>query len=29
MRADGYPEVFALEGGWQAWLAAGYPVEAK
>ncbi len=23
---SGYPNVFALEGGWNAWLSAGYPI---
>jgi NhaP-type Na+/H+ or K+/H+ antiporter/rhodanese-related sulfurtransferase len=25
----GYPNVFALEGGWNAWQAAGYPVATR
>jgi rhodanese-related sulfurtransferase len=25
----GYTRVFALKGGWQAWLKADYPVEDK
>jgi 3-mercaptopyruvate sulfurtransferase SseA len=25
----GYRKVFALKGGWEEWLAAGYPVEEK
>jgi rhodanese-related sulfurtransferase len=25
----GYEKVFALLGGWNAWLEAGYPVEKK
>jgi rhodanese-related sulfurtransferase len=26
---NGYPNIFALQGGWKAWLSAGYPVEKK
>jgi 3-mercaptopyruvate sulfurtransferase SseA len=29
MMANGYRQVYALKGGWQAWQRAGYPVEAK
>ena len=29
MIADGYAQVYALKGGWQAWEGAGYPVEEK
>jgi rhodanese-related sulfurtransferase len=25
----GYPQVYALKGGWDAWSAGGYPVEPK
>jgi 3-mercaptopyruvate sulfurtransferase SseA len=25
----GYQRVFALKGGWKAWLESGYPVEEK
>jgi len=25
----GYERVFALKGGWAAWVKAGYPVETK
>jgi 3-mercaptopyruvate sulfurtransferase SseA len=25
----GIPQVKVLKGGWKAWLAAGYPTEAK
>jgi rhodanese-related sulfurtransferase len=25
----GYVKVFALTGGWDAWIRAGYPVERK
>ncbi|HHP7235130.1 MAG TPA: rhodanese-like domain-containing protein [Desulfobacterales bacterium] len=25
----GYQSVFVLEGGWEAWKAAGHPVEPK
>jgi len=27
--AMGYPKVYALKGGWDAWKKAGYPVEPK
>jgi rhodanese-related sulfurtransferase len=26
---NGYPNVYALKGGWHAWKKAGYPVEKK
>jgi 3-mercaptopyruvate sulfurtransferase SseA len=25
----GYPDVYALKGGWQEWREAGYPVVPK
>jgi rhodanese-related sulfurtransferase len=25
----GYKNVYALKGGWDEWLAAGFPTEAK
>jgi len=25
----GYPQVFALKGGWNEWQDSGYPVEPK
>jgi rhodanese-related sulfurtransferase len=25
----GYPKVYALQGGWGAWVKDGYPVEKK
>jgi 3-mercaptopyruvate sulfurtransferase SseA len=25
----GFKKVYALKGGWNEWLAAGYPTEAK
>jgi rhodanese-related sulfurtransferase len=25
----GYPKAFALEGGWDEWVIAGYPTEPK
>jgi rhodanese-related sulfurtransferase len=28
-KQKGYSKVFALKGGWKAWLKAGYPVEEK
>ncbi|MBW2335712.1 MAG: hypothetical protein JRF47_02965 [Deltaproteobacteria bacterium] len=28
-RLKGYTNVFALQGGWSAWMNAGYPVEEK
>ncbi|UCF93418.1 MAG: hypothetical protein JSW39_04435 [Desulfobacterales bacterium] len=29
LRAKGYIKVFVLKGGWNEWVRAGYPVEAK
>src|SRR5437773_3465847 len=29
LSAEGYPRVFALRGGLDAWVAAGYPIEEK
>lgn len=29
LRAGGATRVYALEGGWEAWLKAGHPTEAK
>jgi 3-mercaptopyruvate sulfurtransferase SseA len=29
LMAMGYPKVYALKGGWDAWKKAGYPVEPK
>ena len=29
LRDLGFPEAYALEGGWDAWHAAGLPDEAK
>jgi 3-mercaptopyruvate sulfurtransferase SseA len=29
MAESGYPRVFALQGGWDAWKKSGYPTEAK
>jgi rhodanese-related sulfurtransferase len=29
LRQAGYPRVFALRGGFDAWVAAEYPVEEK
>jgi rhodanese-related sulfurtransferase len=26
---DGYTKVYALKGGWEEWLKAGYPTEKK
>jgi len=28
-KQNGYNNVFAIKGGWQAWLKAGYPIEDK
>lgn len=27
--AEGYKNVYALKGGWNEWVRAGYPVEKK
>jgi 3-mercaptopyruvate sulfurtransferase SseA len=29
LTAAGYRKVFALKGGWEEWVASGYPVEEK
>ncbi|MCI0671027.1 MAG: rhodanese-like domain-containing protein [Myxococcaceae bacterium] len=29
LRSLGYPEAYALEGGWDAWVQAGLPTEPK
>jgi hypothetical protein len=29
MTSKGFPKVFVLKGGWNAWVQAGYPVESK
>ena len=29
LRARGWSEVYALRGGYDAWVAAGYPVEPR
>jgi len=29
MMEQGYRKVYALKGGWQAWVDAGYPVQEK
>ena len=29
LKENGFGKVYALEGGWHAWRAAGYPVEGK
>jgi rhodanese-related sulfurtransferase len=29
LKARGFTNVFALKGGWDAWVEAGYPVESK
>jgi 3-mercaptopyruvate sulfurtransferase SseA len=28
-KLNGYPDVFALEGGWSAWIKADFPLEEK
>jgi rhodanese-related sulfurtransferase len=29
LKQNGYNNVFVIEGGWQAWLKADYPIEDK